>query len=1620
MGWKDAVVGTWFNPATQVTKDTIVNAQWANNDTKKAIFFRNFTSEDNTKISTIYSNGNSNNFNGTAPAMVRPGYTFEGWYTDKGGTSSRLASGGQITAEGNYYAKWTATTYNLTFNKNSNIDDVTNMPSPNPKSITNGLFGDMATEPTRNNYEFIEWNRQSDGKGEAMYPTSVITVDTTVYAIWKSSKVVTFDGNGGQFSGDTPTTSQTITAVDGKLAYLPQPPYRENYTFLGWGTTASATSVVDIMDVTNYTELYAVWTPVLNVIFNANKGSWGSSITTQSTITAYGSVLYMPDNPTRTGYTFKEWNTKADSTGTTVTLSTNITQDNTEIFAVWEALTTSITLDPNGGTGGTGSVTATYDQVMPQATAPTSSEYIFMGYYDSKTDGTKYYNQNMTSAKNWDKIEATYTLYARWTSKSISVTFDANGGNYLDNSTTKSSTQTIGSNYSIPETPPTRTGYTFNGWNKQEDGNGTVINSTTTVTNTPIVYAQWKPIQITVSFDMNYPDGKAPSDKNYYYGSLYGSDLPNYVPRDGYTFAGWYTSKTGGSLVTSSSAVTVTSNQILYARWTGNSVTVKFDLQGGIGTANTKLVTFGALYGDLPSTDSISKAGYTFAGWYPTTTGGSPVTSDTIVNNASEHTLYARWTGNTYQVSFDSNGGDTSPNPSTKTAIYGTAYGTLPTVTKVGSNFAGWHTATSGGILVTNVSTVNIASSHALYAHWTSTPTYTVSYNGNGNTSGTEPTENNSYASGTTVAIATNTGILAKTGYTFAGWNTQADGNGTTHASGSNYTMGSSNVTLYAKWELASITVSFDSNGGDGATPSAISVTYSGIYGTLEATARTGYEFLGWFIHKILPESLVWKTDTKSWDRTNINKYEIKSNSTVTNPDNHTLFAQWVAKIFKLTYYPRGGTIDGNSTVDATSSATAVYDRKYGQLKTITKQGYTFDGWYTHETDGEKVLSTDTVDVTTDSALYARWTATTSTPYVVEHYQQNVTGTGYTLNETENKTGETNTTATAVVKTYTGFTENTTHGDRKISGTILADGSLVLKTYYTRNKYTLTLSTGTGTKNSTGAGSYYFGQDLNINVSIDSNYKWYEWVSSDGSLLSNQINQNASFKMPNANVTLAAKATPILNGIIGKVVDDSTLPKPIKLADIKIFKGNDVYGSALTDSDGNFAINDVPPGTYNLVITYDGKTKIIKITVEVDKPLTNVGTISLPLGNASSLLKLNNKTPKIVVNKLHNEAEKLLADKGADKFVKVEMTVTEVDETINEADKKTGVNNVKSQAQNSNATIGLYLDMEIEKFYKASEGATWTSEGLIPLTNDLVEIMVPIPLDLQGKSSYVVFRYHDNHVDKITDVANSEDEYIELNKVDWTLTFHVKKFSIYGLGYFTATNNYSDNSSDNSSSGSYVPMLNKENHFAYMLGYPDKTFRHENNMTRAEATVMFARLMVKKMDIDKAYSFSFSDISSKDWYANAIGYMEKMGIIKGYADKTFKPNAYITRAEFASLASSFDNLNLGAQNIFSDVDNAYWAKNYISSAASKGWVNGYTDGTFKPENFINRAEVVTLVNRMLERYGDKNYADTKKNTIRQFIDLTSSYWAYYNIVEASNGHNYEKVSTSETWLSIAE
>lgn len=209
--------------------------------------------------------------------------------------------------------------------------------------------------------------------------------------------------------------------------------------------------------------------------------------------------------------------------------------------------------------------------------------------------------------------------------------------------------------------------------------------------------------------------------------------------------------------------------------------------------------------------------------------------------------------------------------------------------------------------------------------------------------------------------------------------------------------------------------------------------------------------------------------------------------------------------------------------------------------------------------------------------------------------------------------------------------------------------------------------------------------------------------------------------------------------------------------------------------------------------------------------------------------------------------------------------------------------------------------------------------------------------------------------------------------------------------------------------------LETDDHKAYLTGYPDSTFRADRNMTRAEVAQMFyALLLDKNVTITK----SFSDVPDDAWYATAVKTLASLGMMDGYPDGTFRPDEPITRAEFATVGLAFAYDPLDADCSYYDVSASAWYHTYVAQATTYGWIGGYPDNTFRPGNNITRVEVCVIVNNMLGRDADERYIDRHEDELVHFVDLSDSYWGYYTIMESTNTHEYTGSFTNEKWTDV--
>jgi len=466
----------------------------------------------------------------------------------------------------------------------------------------------------------------------------------------------------------------------------------------------------------------------------------------------------------------------------------------------------------------------------------------------------------------------------------------------------------------------------------QTPGAGTAQLPGTTI----VIYISKGKQPVTVTYDAN-GGSVGTGSKNAFASDAYGK-LP--IPtRNGYTFAGWYTAKSEGTMVTENTTITAQSNHTLYAIWKANSYTVSFNANGGSVSPTNKKVEYASAYGDLPTP---TRTGYGFVGWY--TEDGTTVTADKIFSSPKNITLTAKWAAREFTVKWNTGNGYAITVTRTASPNAGAAIGKLSVGTDIfyGDVLSVAYTASTGYTITANGKTAitvtgNVTASD-IYAT-AKVNSYKLTFDANG---GNVSTTSKSVSYGSTYGTLP---TPTRTGYSFAGWYTAVSG-GTKVTASTTYTA-TYNQTLYARWKAEGYTVTFNANKGSVSTASK-SVSYGSAYGTLPAPTRAGYSFDGWYT--------AVSGGTK-----------VTENTTYTVTSNQTLYAHWTVKTYTLTLDANGGSV-------SPSSKTIAYGSTYGTLPTPTRAGYSFDGWYTAASGGTKVTENTTYTVASNQTLYAHWT----------------------------------------------------------------------------------------------------------------------------------------------------------------------------------------------------------------------------------------------------------------------------------------------------------------------------------------------------------------------------------------------------------------------------------------------------------------------------------------------------------------------------------------------------------------------------------------------------------------------------------------------------------------------
>jgi len=833
--------------------------------------------------------------------FTRVGYTFLGWaQTDSAPTATFVNQGGiTVTSAMTLYAVWRPDPHTVTYDSQGGLT------VPSATFVTDETLT-LPADPTRAGYIFTGWFFASSGGATLGAFYSPSPADLTLYAHWTvDSHTVTYDTQGGStVPSATFNTDATIT--------LPADPTRTGYTFTGWfvassgGTALGSTySPGPATDLT----LYAHWSANSHILtYDSQAGSPvpSANFVTDATITLHA-------DPTRTGYTFTGWFV-ASSGGTALgsTYSPGPATDLT-LYAHWTADSHTVTYDTQGGST-VPSATFDTDATITLPAHPTRAGYTFTGWFVASSGG-------ITLGASYSPGPATdLTLYSHWSADSHTISYDSQGG--LSVSSAAFDTDAT---ITLP-TDPTRDGYTFLGWFVAPTG-GTTLGAT--YTHAPAsdvtLYAHWSAESHTVFYSTL--GGSTVSSANFVTDATI--TLPSSPTRDGYTFTGWFVASTGGTTLGSTYSPGPATDLTLYAHWSADSHTVTYDAQGGTIVSSAPFDTDATI--TLPS--SPTRDGYTFAGWFVASTGGTALGNTYSPGPANDLTIFAQWSADRHTLTYDTQGGSTvsSANFVTDATITLAAH-----PTRAGYTFSGWFVASADGTALGSTYSPGPATDLTLYAHW-SADSHTVNYD----TQGGSTAPSASFLTDGTITLPANP---TRTGYTFSGWFVASSG-GT--ALGGTYSPGpATDITLYAQWSADSHTLTYDTQGGS-SVPSAPFLTDATI--TLpSAPTRAGYTFTGWFV-------------TTSGG-TNLGAFYSPP-----LPTDLTLYAQWTAESHTVTYNTQGGS--------SVPSASFVTDATIALPGHPTRPGHTFTGWFSATTGGTALGATYAPAPATDVTLYAHWSA---------------------------------------------------------------------------------------------------------------------------------------------------------------------------------------------------------------------------------------------------------------------------------------------------------------------------------------------------------------------------------------------------------------------------------------------------------------------------------------------------------------------------------------------------------------------------------------------------------------------------------------------------------------------
>ena len=642
----------------------------------------------------------------------------------------------------------------------------------------------------------------------------------------------------------------------------------------------------------------------------------------------------------------------------------------------------------------------------------------------------------------------------------------------------------------------------------------------------------------------------------------------------------------------------------------------------------------------------------------------------------------------------------------------------------------------------------------------------------------------------------------------------------------------------------------------------------------------------------------------------------------------------------------------------------------------VTRLGYDFKGWYTDE--ALTVQFAFDTPITRKTTLYAKWEARTDTPYKVKYYIEKLDGT-YDYNDSYEGRGTTDTRIDATKvhnKSYENFTLDLNHPDTVQFGNIAGDGSLVLKLFYTRNTYDYTVRHIKQLPD----GSY---DEANAEVeTLSGKFEALAAVTAK--------DYGSHYPTNDADTKQNIKIEKGLTIDVKYALDEHTLTFETNggsaINPVTVRHGNAVARPADPTKDKYTFIGwYVDP---EFTAKYDFAT-----VLEADKTIyAKFELTSTPIGDIYvryDVLHIK-QLPDGTYDLANAEVEHLSAKKDS--------TVTAV---IKDYRATHHVNVNRTLSKLTGTAIQPYMGVDGKPVYTILtvyydldfHTLTFDTMGGSKIAPETVRhgLTVAKPKD-PVNGGYIFDGWY---TDK-----TFRTPYNFATPLTQDTTIYAKWFLIVLPGVTVKKN---------------TPKLNTADHFAYVQGYPDGTVKPAGNITRAETAAILFRLMD---DASRKTYYStksgFRDVASGSWYNTYVATLNNAGVITDSSNGYFRPNEAITRAELAAMLAKFSETT-GAANYFNDVSAKYWAANAIAICAKLGWINGYPDGTFRPDKNVTRAELMAMINRATGRAPKS--ADAFLPGMKTWSDNTADKWYYLDVQEATNSHSYT-VKGSETWTAL--